>query len=93
LRTPASPLVEALKIEAAEAASGGCIHDCYRVTIGGTLPASIGILARHESERWTGLAGNRSLRSRARFEALEQLNNPTTYLVERNGKSHADNKK
>jgi fructosamine-3-kinase len=36
LRTPASPLVEALKIEAAEAASGGCIHDCYRVTIGGT---------------------------------------------------------
>jgi len=36
LRTPASPLVEALKIEAAEPASGGCIHDCYRVTIGGT---------------------------------------------------------
>jgi fructosamine-3-kinase len=35
LPTLASPLREALKVESAEAVGGGCIHRCYKVTIGG----------------------------------------------------------
>jgi protein-ribulosamine 3-kinase len=35
LPTLASPLREALKVQAAESVAGGCIHDCYRVEIEG----------------------------------------------------------
>jgi fructosamine-3-kinase len=63
LPTLGSPLREALKIQSAEAVSGGCIHECFKVTIRGRaffLKSSDARLADNFAAEADGLAALRS---------------------------------
>jgi protein-ribulosamine 3-kinase len=80
----ASPLREALKVQAAESVAGGCIHDCYRVEIEGRsffLKCNAAMHADNFAAEADGLAALRSNGMRAPEPVSHGIAGSKAYLL------------